>query len=323
MRTAFLALAAAVLVGLVALALAVAWPRPDPVVDATVLPAVPAAPAALDAWLADGERRFDDLRPGTQKTVLWANPAAPARTPVALVYLHGFSATRQETAPLTETAGAALGANVYLARLAGHGRTGEAMAAATLDQWVADGMEALAIGHTIGEKVVVIGTSTGATLATWLAAQRAPVDGLVLISPNFGPRAPGAGLLTMLGRETVAPLLAGDERSWEPRNADQARYWTTRYPTPALYPMADLVQITQRADLSAISAPVLAITSPKDDVVKSELVPGVLAACAGTVDHIVIEHPVEGGSHVLAGRILAPDQTAPLADAIAAFARGL
>ena len=63
--------------------------------------AAPEPGADLDAWLAARESVFDDLTPGTEKTVVWAGEPGQ-RTPVALVYLHGFSATRQEINPVAE-----------------------------------------------------------------------------------------------------------------------------------------------------------------------------------------------------------------------------
>ena len=47
----------------------------------------------------------------------------------------------------------------------------------------------------LGDKVVIMGVSTGGTLAAWLAAQPGADDvlALVLLSPNFGPSAGGSG----------------------------------------------------------------------------------------------------------------------------------
>jgi hypothetical protein len=36
--------------------------------------------------------------PGAEKKIIWAGEAAQ-KTPLSIVYLHGFSATRQERAP--------------------------------------------------------------------------------------------------------------------------------------------------------------------------------------------------------------------------------
>jgi len=98
-------------------------------IDTTLDPVT--LPADLDAYLAESEAQFDDIVPGTEKIIIWANPNTKAKTDVALVYLHGFSATRQEAAPLSDLVAEELDANLYYTRLSGHGRDGEAMTEAT------------------------------------------------------------------------------------------------------------------------------------------------------------------------------------------------
>ena len=89
----------------------------------------PADLAELDGWLHASEAAFTDLRPGTNKGIVW-HGADRQRRPWAVVYLHGFSASRLETAPLAEVVAQALGAHVFYTRLTGHGRGGQAMAEA-------------------------------------------------------------------------------------------------------------------------------------------------------------------------------------------------
>ena len=63
-----------------------------------------------------------------------------------------------------------------------------------------DTAEALAIGRRIGDRVLVIATSTGGTLAALAATDpelSERLAGVVLISPNFGVQNPKAGLLTL------------------------------------------------------------------------------------------------------------------------------
>ncbi|KZL20096.1 hypothetical protein PsAD2_01582 [Pseudovibrio axinellae] len=62
-------------------------------------------------------------------------------------------------------------ANLYYTRLTGHDRTGEALAEATLYDRINDLAEAVEIGRQIGEKIIIVSTSTGATLSAWLAMQ--------------------------------------------------------------------------------------------------------------------------------------------------------
>jgi alpha-beta hydrolase superfamily lysophospholipase len=103
--------------------------------------------------------------------------------------VHGFSATRQEIAPVPERVAAALGANLFETRLAGHGRERDGLVDVRAEQWLDDGRELLGVGRALGERLTLIGTSTGATLALALASHPdfRVVDSLVLISPNFGP----------------------------------------------------------------------------------------------------------------------------------------
>jgi hypothetical protein len=85
-----------------------------------------------------------------------------------------------------------------------------------------------------GERVVIMATSTGATLATWAATQPAlmrDVVGLVQISPNYGVKASGAGLLTIPWAEKLVPLIAASTRSFEPEASLHAQHWTYEYPS--------------------------------------------------------------------------------------------
>jgi len=141
-------------------------PLPDGRIDAHP----PALPEDLDAWLAQTEARYPDLIEGTEKRIVRAPHPGAGRRPFSLVYLHGFSASRQEASPLVESLGAQLGADAFFTRIAGHGRSDAAMGEPTLSDWVASGLEAVAVGARLGERTILVGTSTGATLALWLSA---------------------------------------------------------------------------------------------------------------------------------------------------------
>ena len=57
-----------------------------------------------------------------------------------------------ETEPLTSRVGESLGANIYYARLRGHGRGSAAMSEASAGEWLADTREAFDIGRRLGER---------------------------------------------------------------------------------------------------------------------------------------------------------------------------
>jgi esterase/lipase len=287
----------------------------DPRVKQVILP------EDLDHYLQQTEARFSDIVPGAEKTIIWAN-AAKTRTPLSIVYLHGYSATRQETAPLSDQIAARLGANLLYTRLTGHGRSGSALAEASVHDWLNDAAEALAIGARLGEKVIVIGTSTGGTLATWLAQQphTEAVLAYVLISPNYGPKEVMSGLLTWPWGEQLAALVVGPEFSWTPANEQQARYWTCRYPSKALVTMMALVKFVRESRLENIRTPTLVIYSPHDAVINVQKVEQAYARIGSHIKEITpITHHVNDLNHVLAGDILAPGNTALVAKQIEDF----
>lgn len=267
----------------------------------------------VSAWLAGREATVPGIRPGDGKEVIWAHPEARSRTPLSVVYLHGFSADRHEISPVPEEVAAALGANLFFTRLRGHGRDGDAMAQARAEDWLQDTEEAMAVGSRLGERVVLVGTSTGGTLAVWAAAQprwRERLAAVVLISPNFGPRDGTAELLLWPWGGLLARAVVGAERCFEPLNAEQARHWTTCYPTRALLPMMALVDHVRGLDPEEVRSPLLVLYSPRDQVVDAQATEGVVATFASPV--MRVEDFTGSGDpshHVLAGAIISPGTT--------------
>lgn len=294
---------------------------------------LPPLAADLDRYLADQESRFDDITPGTEKKVVW-HDGPGEKTPLAVVYLHGFSATRQETAPLADEIAAELGANLFYTRFRGHGRSGTAMGEATVQAWVSDTWEAYRIGRLLGERVIIMGTSTGGTAAAWLAANlseqttrqqdKGALAAMVLLSPNFGPADPAAAILTWPWGGSIAELVLGTERSWEPQNDLHRQYWSTSYPTAAVLPMMGLVRLVQRSDLSGVSVPTLTLYSPDDQVVNPEQIVRTHRRIGTAVPEArsrinAIPDAEDLSSHVLAGEILAPNDTARIRTRILDF----
>lgn len=284
-------------------------------------------PDDVDGWLADREGQVADLDPEAAKRVIWAGVPG-ARTDLVLVYLHGFSATLWETRPLTDRLGEAVGANVFYTRLAGHGRDGAAMAEATAGDWIEDLAEAMAVASKLGDRVVVMGTSTGGTLAALLAADpdladlRADLAGVIFVSPNFRVVNPAAGLLSLPAARYWVPLVAGQTRSFTPENDRHARHWTTEYPTVALLPMQALIDHAAALDYGAADVPALFWYAPADRVVAAEATRAVAADWRGaaTTQEVVVPAGDDPYSHVIAGDILSPASTPA---AIAAMAEWL
>ncbi|MEZ4616163.1 MAG: alpha/beta hydrolase [Caldilineaceae bacterium] len=276
----------------------------------------------LDTYLAESEARFPDLKPDTEKTIVWAHPQQKEKTPVAIVYLHGFSATRHEVAPLSDRVAAQLGGNLYYARLTGHGRSDDAMAEATVNAWLNDTMEAVTIGEELGDDVVLIASSTSASVLTWLAANGyldEHVSALVFLSPNFGPVNKSAELLLWPWGKQIAQLVEGRYREWEPLNELHGQFWTHRYPVDALLPMMAAVKLARDADLSAVQQPLLVFDTAEDTVVDHRKTEQLFAKSGSVSKQLVVVKTEHKWGHVLAGDILSPGTTDALAQQIVDF----
>lgn len=310
--------------GLIAVAAALVGFGPKEPVDETITFSAAAIGSDVDAYLAASEAQIPGIIDGAQKQIVWADPAAKTRTPISLVYIHGFSASLEETRPMPDIMAQRLGANLFYTRLTGHGRSGDgsALAAATVNDWYNDTAEALAIGRSLGEKVIVVGVSTGATFATWAATKpelTQNVAGLVLLSPNYGVNNSAAGLLTLGAARHWVPLIAGPQRSFETVNAAHAKWWTNSYPTVALLPMMASVQHVATLPVESINLPALFIYHPADQVIRADIAREIgerwgsaTSAGAATLIHEVLESE-DRYDHVLAGRILSPANSEPLA----------
>ena len=281
--------------------------------------------ALLDDWLQSSEAAYPDIKPGTAKGIVWFS-GARQRTAWAVVYLHGFSASRLEMAPLADRVASALGANAFHTRLSGHGRTGSAMAQASAQDWMADAIEAVRIGELLGERVLVISCSTGATLASWLALrpEGRRVTAHTFASPNFGPKDPRAELINGPWGQQIALALEGEDRGKLPANPQEALAWTSRYPTRALFPMMALVKQVRESDLSQFKTPVFMLYSEEDQSVDPARTETAFARIGAAQKSIaVVRYSKSPGQHVLAGDIRDPQATAPMAASIVDWVRSL
>ena len=176
------------------------------------MPVVPADPAALQTYISDQEATHH-LKPDNEARIVWLD-SSRRKTPYVVVYLHGFSASSQgEGNPVDRYIATKYGCNLYLSRLAEHGiDTPDAMVNLTADRLWESAKQALAIGRQLGDKVILMGTSTGGTLALQLAATYPDqVAALVLMSPNIAINDPNAWLLNNHWGLQIARKVTGSD----------------------------------------------------------------------------------------------------------------
>ncbi|MEM6965170.1 MAG: alpha/beta hydrolase [Bacteroidota bacterium] len=217
---------------------------PTPQLD-TSLPAMPSNLLELEKQIIVSEQSENNIKPDNEARIVWANPSQKAKTPYAVVYLHGFSASQGEGAPMHTEFAKRYGCNLYLARLYGHGiKVEDALLDWTAENFIASAKEAIAVGKQLGEKVIVMGTSTGCTAAIYLASQNDNMDALINYSPNINVADGNAWLLSkpwglQIGRQVVG----SDHRYYEP-HPGTANMVTNHYRLEAVVALMNLLEHT-------------------------------------------------------------------------------
>ena len=266
------------------------------------------------------ESQITDIRPGLEKSIIWA--AAPhQRTRYAIVYIHGFSASKEELRPVPDRIASALDANIFYTRLTGHGRTAEAMRDASVAAWMQDLAEAYQIGSVIGNKVILISCSTGGTLVAAGMASGMFSEQLfstVFFAPNFGVHDWMATLLTWPLASYWAPLVGGEMQTNIPRNHLHAQYWTTSYPTISLIPVMQLIDIVDNTDLSPSSVPALFYFSPDDRVVDPQKTENFITRWRGPklIMRINGNDTEDEFNHLITGQVVSPSQIKRASDTV-------
>jgi pimeloyl-ACP methyl ester carboxylesterase len=161
------------------------------------------------------EANIPDLKPGNEARSWWFNHQK-RRTRVALLFLHGFSASPGEAADVPVQMAASLSANLYAHRWPGHGLcSAEAMQGLTLGDLYNSSIAALSQARRLGDAVVIVGSSLGASLGLWLASVR-PDDVRAVVAWSPGIRPFNSDLLDQLC-DAAGPVVDPTPRSPEVR----------------------------------------------------------------------------------------------------------
>jgi esterase/lipase len=197
------------------------------------------------------------IRQGNESQFYWAD-SVNKKTEYVLLYLHGFSASPEEGAPTHLDFAKRYGMNLYAPLLAEHGLIeAEPMLNFTAEAWINSAKEALAMAALMGDKVIIMGTSTGGTSALFLASEPANrVHGVITYSPNIRVFDKRASILTGPWGLQLSKLVKGSNYNrWEaPAGAEQ--YWHLKYRLEAVVEMQRLLEATMNEETFAkITAP--------------------------------------------------------------------
>jgi esterase/lipase len=287
-------------------------PKPSKPELNNVLPTV-ASINALDSQITAMEAPHK-IKPNNQAKIIWAD-SSKSQTEYAIVYLHGFSASQMEGDPVHQNIAKQFNCNLYLARLAEHGiDTTEDLMQLTAEKYWESAKLAYAIGKQIGKKVILMGTSTGGTLALQLAANYPEIAGLILYSPNIEIFDPSAPLLNNpWGLQIGRTVLKSNYVDIKYKDSAYPKYWNRRYRIEAVVALQNLLVATMtEATFKKIQQPTLALYYYKDEahqdnVVKVSAIQKMMQQIA-TPSNLKLEVAVPNtGNHVLASPIVSND----------------
>ena len=181
----------------------------------------------------------------------------------------------------------------------------------TPDDYWESAKQALAIGKKIGNKVILMGTSTGASQALQLAAAYPnDVAALVLYSPNIEINNPNAWLLNNPWGLQIARMVMGSNYiTPEDTTKLYAKYWNTPYRLEATVSLQEMIESTMRPEtFHKIKQPVLMLyyyqdENHQDKIVKVSAMEKMFEQL-GTAQNKKIKHPIpNAGDHVLCSPI--------------------
>lgn len=225
-----------------------------------------ANPAQLEALISAREK-VHNVKPDNEARIVWAD-STKRKTEYAVVYLHGFSASQMEGNPVHRRFAEKFGANLYLARLADHGiDTTETLLNFTADRFWESAKDALSIGKAIGDKVILMTTSTGGTVALMLAAEYPDdVYAMINMSPNIAINDPSAFLLNdPWGLQIARNVLGSKYREWV-ADSKRAQYWNSKYRIEALTELEQLVEHSMTKEtFERVKQPCLTLYYYKDE----------------------------------------------------------
>jgi len=264
--------------------------------------------------------RQEGVRPGDEERFI---RRADPQTDLAILYVHGFGASRAEGESVVDVLGEELHANTYFMRLPGHGINMEAHAQTRWEQYLAAVEETFHQTRPLGKYLVLIGSSTGGLLCTWLASRHPnDVSALVLASPlfAFGPK-----LSFLFSRRAGMPLiemLYGPIRDASWKNDPEGRalpgyndHWLIQQRYRALLPIDDLIRTLATEDVFRdVTSPVLLLSYFKDEQHKDNVVD--IAAMhdafarmnAGSPHPLSREVAIADGNHILLSAYVRTDK---------------
>lgn len=218
---------------------------------------LPDQASELESLIASHEDAFAPIKPEARARIVWHDKQQKNKTDYSLVYLHGFKSSQGEGYPVHQAIAKKFGCNLYLARLQGHGlKRDQYFGDLSSSALIQSAIDACRIGQKIGRNVLVMGTSTGGSLALYAAASdTCPVSikGLILYSPLIHLYGISSLLLENRIGRTLLQLFPGKsyELKYDPFSDDEAAIWYSSYSLNGVLVLGQTIQRIMRQSVFA------------------------------------------------------------------------
>jgi len=272
LKVIIIILVAALVIGAVTYFLGPSMPAPA---FSNSLPEINPTLTTVDDFVAAKETSSDSIKADNEARIIWYDSTGQ-KTKYAVVYLHGFGASQGEGDPVHRHLANSLQANLYLPRLAGHGlQKKEAFVGFTAERYMQSAMEALSLGKILGDELILVGTSTGAAQAIYLAAKFPDkISALVLYSPFIELADENLQTLsTGPWSEQIAKAMLGKDVSYTERPDSVARYWSSYYHPDAYLSLFAMIQYSMTEEIfNQVEQPVFMAYYYKDEENQDDVV---------------------------------------------------
>ncbi|MCE7056083.1 alpha/beta fold hydrolase [Algoriphagus sp. AGSA1] len=231
-------------------------------------PEVPTRLNELKNYVKQREDTVVGLKTGNEAYILWADSLNKHKTPYSIVYIHGFGASPMEGDPVHRFLAAHFGANLFVTRLPEHGIKRENGMEYMSAQALANAAgEAYQIGKSLGDEVIVVGTSMGGALTLLLASQQPDIKAVVVYSPAIRDYEERLSQLFSPWMKQIMNKTAMKKLAHQKREGEKALYWSEDYNINGYLSLAEIMYGNMNeATFKKISQPLFLAYYYKDNV---------------------------------------------------------
>jgi len=183
------------------------------------------------------------------------------KTPVAILYIHGFGASRAEGEYVIDRVAAKFKANTYYLRLPGHGTNIEDQRDTHFENYLKTAEDTLLMMDKLGDKVIVVGTSMGGLLTSYLASKYPDkITAIILASPFYEFNDKSGNIYAFNWGKHLVDAAYGDLRKNKNQDLNDPafKYWYRNQYYSSVQNISDLKRTIANSDVyEKVSVPVL------------------------------------------------------------------